>query len=83
MDLEIASADGIEAERALGLLILPLDAGVDRPAVVELDAEREATAIGVGLVEILLYEGLIVDDEVGCRIAVGQLIGPRGGLVPA
>ena len=75
VDIEVAGAR-VEAERALGFLVLREQRRGHRPVVVEFDAERDAAAIGVDRVEVLLHEGPVVDRQVVGRIGVGQGVGP-------
>src|SRR3546814_5434682 len=51
-------------EAAVGLLDLAHDRRAQRPVVVEVDAEREARAIGVGVVVILLDQSRVGLDNV-------------------
>ena len=56
---------------AVGLLVLAHDLRGDGPVVVEVDAQRGARAVGVGLVVIVLGQRLVVGGDAGRRIGAG------------
>ena len=69
---QVAGDRRIDGEVAVRLGVLPHENRGDRPVVAEIDLERAARAVGVGVVEALLGEGRRGVAAGRCRVGVGQ-----------